>query len=113
MMERLREKLFLRRGKKASEKPPHTVLRGNAHNVIVVKAPCEDFTEAIFILKDDYYLHSSVPAEELLCQARAAAENYTASVSAPHRREKVLLIVLSALLLLETVGLAVLSFQFL
>ena len=113
MMERLREKLLLRRGKKGSEKAPHSVLRGNAHNIIVVKAPCDIFTEAIFILKDDYYLHPSASAEELLCQARAAAEDYTASVSVPHRREKVLFIVLSALLLLETAGLAVLSFQFL
>ena len=111
MIERLREKLLIHRGKKGSEKPPHTVLRGNAHNIIVVKAPCDIFTEAIFILKDDYYLRPSASAGELLRQARAAAEDYTASVSVRPRREKVLCIVLSILLVLETVGLAVLRLK--
>lgn len=85
MIERLREKFLTRHGKKGFQKPPHAVLRGNAHNIIVVKAPCDIFTEAIFILKDDYYLHSSASAGELLRQARAAADDYTASVSGRHR----------------------------
>ena len=107
MIERLREKFFTLCGKQKSEKRPHTALRGNAHNIIVVKAPNDIFTEAIFILRDDYYLDSALSSSELLRQAKAAAQKYTFSVSVRDRRKKALLIALSALLALETAGLIV------
>lgn len=107
MIERIRAGLFPLHRKKRPDKLRHSVLHGNAHNIIVVKAPNDIFTEAIFLMRDDYFLNPTAP-EELLEQAKSAATDYTASVSVKDRWKKTLLIVLSALLVLETAGLLML-----
>jgi len=102
MIDRIREKLFTVRKNKRSGKTQHEILRGNAHNIIVVKAPNDIFTEAIFILRDDYYLTRSASSAELLRQAKAAADGYTASVSVGNFRKRALIILLMILLFTET-----------
>lgn len=76
MIEKIREKFFPLCGRNAARKLPGAFLRGNAHHIIVVKAPNEIFTEAIFILRDDYFLNADESAEELLRQAKMAAREY-------------------------------------
>lgn len=61
-------------------------LRGNMRAVIVVKAPGELFSEAVFILREDA-LHEAGPGRrELLAQAERAAAGYTASVLPERQR---------------------------
>lgn len=107
MIGRIREKFFALRRKASAEMPRPAALRGSAHNIIVVKAPNDIFTEAIFVLRDDYYLDPDASSEELLRQARAAAEDYSASVSVRERWKKTLLVVLSTLLVIETTLLSI------
>ena len=104
MIDRIREKLFPAHRAKKTEKRRPAALRGIAHNIITVKAPNDIFTEAIFILRDDYGLNGSFPSDELLRQAREAADIYTASVSLRERWKDTLIIVLSVLLCAETAG---------
>lgn len=57
--------------------PRQEVLRGTSHNMIVVTTPDpEIFREAMFILQDDYMRRPGAGKEELLRQARDAAEEY-------------------------------------
>ena len=56
------------------------VIKGTASRVIVVKSPDPGiFREAFFILRDDYFSNRGVSQEELLRQARQAAEGYVRS----------------------------------
>ena len=107
MMERIRARFFPKYGKSSAAEFPRIPLRGNAHHVIVVKAPNDIFTEAIFLLRDDCTPASPAASAELLRQAKAAAEGYTASVSVRDRQKRILIMALSALLALETAGLIV------
>lgn len=50
------------------------IIRGNMKKVIVMKPRGEIFQEAIFILRDDYFQRSGVSRQELLMQAKAAAD---------------------------------------
>ena len=57
--------------------PRQEVLRGTSHSIIVVTTPDpEIFREAMFILQDDYLRRPGAGKEELLRQARDAAEDY-------------------------------------
>lgn len=57
--------------------PRSEVIRGTAHNIILVTSPDpEIFREAMFILQDDYMRRPGIGKEELLRQARDTAENY-------------------------------------
>ncbi len=62
-------------GKRKSARRPGT-LRGCMRNVIVVKPPDRRFREAVFILRDDYFLSEGIGEAELLRQAREAASEY-------------------------------------
>lgn len=52
------------------------VLRGNMHRAIVLKAPDDTFSQAVFILKDDFLQGEGVSRKELLRQAGEAAALY-------------------------------------
>jgi len=52
------------------------VLRGNMHRAIVLKAPDDIFSQAVFILKDDFMQGEGVSRKELLRQAGEAAALY-------------------------------------
>ena len=52
------------------------VVRGNMRRVIVVQPPDPMFTQAMFILRDDYFQTPGVSSQELLRQAREAARDY-------------------------------------
>lgn len=49
------------------------VLKGCARRVLVIKPPGELFTEAVFILRDDYFQTPGLSRQELLRQAKIAA----------------------------------------
>lgn len=97
MMERIREGLWyvktlfsgaLPGEKKAVEKRPiPTQLRGNMRSVIVVKPDDPMFEQAVFILNDSYMRRRDEPAQELMRQAREAAERCTGNYL-PHRRSR-------------------------
>lgn len=52
-------------------------LRGRMRTAVVIAAPDELFSEAVFILRDDALRGSGIGRGELLEQARAAAAGYT------------------------------------
>ena len=52
------------------------VVRGNMRRVIVVQPPDPMFTQAMFILRDDYFQTPGISSQELLKQAREAARDY-------------------------------------
>jgi hypothetical protein len=66
---------------------PLPVVHGNMRRVIVVQPPDPMFTEAMFILKDDYFHNPGISRQELLKQAREAAGDYMAE-SFPTFRER-------------------------
>ncbi len=74
-----------RRGRRHRERLP--VVRGNMRRVIVVQPPDPIFTQAMFILRDDYFQTPGVSSQELLKQARDAARDYVeeATPAAPVR----------------------------
>ena len=66
-----------RRGAKRAARKQKEVIEGSAGNVIIVKSPnTEYFKEAIFILCDDLFSRRGVSRQQLLCEARRAAEDY-------------------------------------
>ena len=71
------------RRRSRSTGPP---VKGRMASVIVVKPPDPRFKEAVFVLKDEYFLDTELSRQELLLQAREAAREYVASVSPPKRR---------------------------
>lgn len=78
MMERIRAGLwhlrqFIRPAKRKRAGQP---IKGNIQNVIVVKPQNRMFSQAMFILNDDYVRQSSLSSQELLRQAREAAGEY-------------------------------------
>lgn len=88
MIERIRRGIFdlldalsarrCRRGQKKPRRAPQGgALRGNMRNVIVVHPPEGMFSEAVFILRDDYFTQFGVSRAALMRQAREAAEEYT------------------------------------
>lgn len=86
------------------------VLKGCMRNVIVVHPRSDIFQEAVFILRDDYLRAPGISREELLRQARSAAEDYTlyAAPQRPRRRRiflPLLLLLAAALCTLRFAGL--------
>ena len=59
------------------------VLRGNMRRAIVVRTPDDMFSEAVFILRDDY--DPGVSRGELLRQAKSAAEGHAQRALPPRR----------------------------
>lgn len=54
-----------------------TRLRGKMRRAVVIPAPGELFTEAVFILRDDALRAPGLDQDELLREAARAAEGYT------------------------------------
>lgn len=83
MRYRLRDRLldlrwalsFSFRRRHAGRKEPLPVVRGNMRRVIVVQPPDPIFTQAMFILRDDYFQTPGISSQELLRQAREAARD--------------------------------------
>lgn len=75
---RFRAPIRLRRSSNP-RREPLPVVRGNMHRVLVLRPPGDMFQEAVFVLKDDYFKTPGVSQQELLRQARTAAEDYTAA----------------------------------
>ena len=85
-------KPLLRRGAKRiaarrekRQRPKNAPLKGCMRHVIVVKPSDRRFREALFILRDDYFLDSAVDEAELLRQAKAAAKDYVREALPPRR----------------------------
>ena len=108
MMRRLRRGIAARQGipparrhgKTARKERRGNVLKGSMKNVIVVHPPGGIFSEAVFILRDDYFQTPGISREALLRQARAAAEEYTAGLHptrAPRRKSVTLVIIFAVI----------------
>lgn len=72
--------LFPRRRSRGAMGAVHAArgaLKGSERRVIVIHPPGGMFSEAVFVLNDDYYSTPGISREALLRQARAAAEEYT------------------------------------
>lgn len=63
-------------GEDPAEEKALPLLRGTMHRAIVLKAPDENFSEAIFILNDAFGQREGVSRKELLRQAAEAAGLY-------------------------------------
>ncbi len=64
---------------------PRLIVRGTGRRVIIVRSPDPQvFEEAIFVLKEDYV--RSRGAEQVVEEARQAAEEYLRRHGAPERR---------------------------
>ena len=63
------------------------VIRGNMRRIIVVEPPDPMFSEAMFILRDDYFQTPGLSRQELLQQAKNAARDCvgTAAPREPRR----------------------------
>ena len=72
----LRFSLSARRRERLSRRETLPVVRGNMRRVIVVKPPDPMFSEAMFILRDDYFQTPGLSRQELLQQAKNAARDY-------------------------------------
>lgn len=71
--------MFLLRGRMKNARAGEAqapVLRGNMHRAIVLKAPDENFSEAVFILRDNFPQGEGVSRKELLRQAMQAVSPY-------------------------------------
>ena len=91
MMRRLRRGIAARQGipparrhgKTARKERRGNVLKGSMKNVIVVHPPGGIFSEAVFILRDDY--DPGISRGELLRQAKSAAEGHAQRALPPRR----------------------------
>ena len=72
----LRFSLSARRRERLSRRETLPVVRGNMRRVIVVEPPDPMFSEAMFILRDDYFQTPGLSRQELLQQAKNAARDY-------------------------------------
>ena len=70
-------------GERPAEEKSQPLLRGTMHRAIVLKAPDDNFSEAVFILNDSFARREGVSSRELLRQAGEAAGLYC-----PPRRKK-------------------------
>lgn len=66
-------------GSHRQRREPLPVVRGNMRRVLVLRPPGDMFQEAVFVIRDDYFKTPGVSQQELLRQARSAAEDYTAA----------------------------------
>lgn len=96
--ENLRPQIFSRSGKHSPRSQVR--LRGKMQNIIVVKPQNPMFRQAVFFLRDDYFLTSDISRTELLNQAKAAAEGYVNENVPPVRGKAILILcLLSALVI--------------
>lgn len=95
-----------RRGKMPRKERRGDVLKGSMKNVIVVHPPGGIFSEAVFILRDDYFQTPGISREALLRQARAAAEEYAAAYAPPGGGARLIALVVLAVLVTGGAALA-------
>ena len=92
LLSALRFSLSARRhGRACRRREPLPVIRGNMRRIIVVEPPDPMFSEAMFILRDDYFQTPGLSRQELLQQAQNAARNYVGSAAPPEPRQPVFL----------------------
>ena len=92
LLSSLRFSLSARRRERLSrQRETLPVVRGNMRRVIVVEPPDPMFSEAMFILRDDYFQTPGLSRQELLQQAKNAARNYVGSAAPPEPRQPVFL----------------------
>ena len=80
-----------RQGRAFRRRETLPVIRGNMRRIIVVEPPDHMFSEAMFILRDDYFQTPGLSRQELLQQAQNAARNYVGSAAPPEPRQPVFL----------------------
>lgn len=80
-----------RQGRAFRRRETLPVIRGNMRRIIVVEPPDPMFSEAMFILRDDYFQTPGLSRQELLQQAQTAARNYVGSAAPPEPRQPVFL----------------------
>ena len=80
-----------RQGRAFRRRETLPVIRGNMRRIIVVEPPDPMFSEAMFILRDDYFQTPGLSRQELLQQAKNAARNYVGSAAPPEPRQPVFL----------------------
>ena len=79
-------------------------LKGKMQNIIVVKPPNPMFRQAVFFLRDDYFLSSDISRTELLRQAQDAAAGFV-SKEVPEVKSRGRIIIAAAALILSLGGL--------
>lgn len=79
---RRKEKLGLSRWMERRQREGLPVVRGNMRRMIVVRPRDPMFTEALFILRDDYFQTPGMSRRQLLHQAQAAAQDQLREPSA-------------------------------
>lgn len=65
------------------------VVRGNMRRVIVVEPPDPMFSEAMFILRDDYFQTPGLSRQELLRQAQNVARDFVSEAEPPELRRPI------------------------
>lgn len=87
LLSALRFSLSAHRRERLSRRETLPVVRGNMRRVIVVEPPDPMFSEAMFILRDDYFQTPGLSRQELLQQAKNAARDCvgTAASREPRR----------------------------
>lgn len=73
-------------------------LKGRMQNIIVVKPPNPMFRQAVFFLRDDYFLSSDISRAELLAQAQDAATGFVNEQVPPVKKHTGIIIVITALI---------------
>ena len=81
LLSALRFSLSARRRERLSRREPLPVVRGNMRRVIVVEPPDPMFSEAMFILRDDYFQTPGLSRQELLRQAQNAARDFVGTAA--------------------------------
>ena len=81
LLSALRFSLSARRREQLSRRETLPVVRGNMRRVIVVEPPDPMFSEAMFILRDDYFQTPGLSRQELLRQAQNAARDFVGTAA--------------------------------
>lgn len=85
----LRFSLGARKREALSRRETLPVVRGNMRRVIVVEPPDPMFSEAMFILRDDYFQTPGLSRQELLRQAQNVARDFVGGAEPPEFRRPI------------------------
>lgn len=85
----LRFSLGSRKRKALARREVLPVVRGNMRRVIVVEPPDPMFSEAMFILRDDYFQTPGLSRQELLRQAQNVARDFVGEAEPPELRRPI------------------------
>ena len=78
-----------RRERLSRQRETLPVVRGNMRRVIVVEPPDPMFSEAMFILRDDYFQTPGLSRQELLRQAQNVAQDFVGRAEPPEPRRPI------------------------